>query len=95
MKLEDMRNDKYYYLVDCGKIFQITTQDIRSDNVVMIQGNLFETQEEAIERLLEVLDFKLYQLEDDKDSVLYNIKELKKKLKIQKNILFLRKINEF
>ena len=89
MKLEDMRNDKYYYLVDGGKIFQITTQDIRSDNVVMIQGNLFEAQEEAIERLLEVLDFKLYQLEDDKDSVLYNIKELKKKIKNpQKYIIF-------
>lgn len=55
---------------------------------------MLKTQEEAIERLLEVLCLKLHQLEDDKEGMLYNIKELKKKIKNPKNVLFLRKLNE-
>lgn len=81
MKLEDMKNDKFYYLVDSENILQITNQDIRSGYVIVMEGNLFETQEEAMERLLEVLGLKLQQLEDDKEAILYNIKELKKKIK--------------
>ena len=91
MKREDMINDKFYYLVDECRVLRVTTQDVRGVDEITLEWNLFETQEEAIERLLEVLCLKLHQLEDDKEGMLYNIKELKKKIKNPKKCIIFKK----
>ena len=55
---------------------KIEKGDIKSD----LLKRCFKTKEEAKEFLLEELGLKLHQALDDKDSILYNIKELKKKI---------------
>lgn len=90
MKREDMKNDKFYYLVDACRVLRVTTQDVRRVDEIALEWDLFETQEEAMERLLEVLGLKLHQLEDDKEGILYNIKELKKKIKNPKKCIIFK-----
>lgn len=95
-------NDKYFYADESSKevkeviindsfiinFKQLTDANIKSD----LLERFFETKEEAKEYLLEELGLELHQALDDKDGILYNIKELKKNIKNANNKVIFKEI---
>lgn len=63
-----------------GIIHKINTFEIKSD----LLERCFEDKSEAKELVLEELGLKLHQAIDDKEAILWNIKQLKKKIKKQR-----------
>lgn len=89
MKLEEMQDNKFYYaVVKDRSVYKITKYQLSSILNLPQSYDLqfvFETPEEAKECLLEKLELKLHQALDDKEAILYNIKQLKKNIKNTKN----------
>lgn len=95
MNAEDIVDNKFYYAILKDKaIARITKYELYSE---MCKNNydlefVFESLEEAKECLLEKLELKLHQALDDKEAILYNIKELKKNIKNANNKVIFKEI---